>query len=93
MNLCRKIYEESKVAFLKSFQNEFQNESPKLFDENLEFPKSRFSFFKQNNLNLPQDLRQIISQQAQGEAKQEHIMQFFVDYSTFGVTIQGISFI
>ena len=59
---CRKIFEESKATFSKSFQNEFQNESPKLFDENLEFPKSRFSFFKQNNLNLPQDLRQIISQ-------------------------------
>ena len=55
---CRKIFEESKATFSKSFQNE----SPKLFDESLEFPKSRFSFFKQNNLNLPQDLRQIISQ-------------------------------
>ena len=54
---CRKISEESKATFSKSFQNEFQNESPKLFDESLEFPKSRFSFFKQNNLNLPQDLR------------------------------------
>ena len=46
---CRKIYEESKVAFSKSFQSE----SPKLSDENLEFLKSRSSFFKQNNLNLP----------------------------------------
>ena len=45
---CRKIYEESKVAFSKSFQSE----SPKLSDENLEFLKSRSSFFKQNNLNL-----------------------------------------
>ena len=46
-------------------------------------------------MNIPQDLGQIISQKAQaiGEAKQEHIMQFLTDYSTFGVTIQGMSFI
>ena len=69
---CRKILEESKATFSKYFQNEF----PTLFEENLEFQKSRFSFFKQNNLNLPQDLREIISQkvQATGEVKQEHIM-------------------
>ena len=60
----RKVYEESKATFSKSFQNEFQNESPKLSNESLEFQKSRFSFFKQKNLNLPQDLRQIISQKA-----------------------------
>ena len=46
-------------------------------------------------LNLSQNLRQIISQKAQapGEAKQVHIMQFLADCSTFGVTIQGMSFI
>ena len=65
---CRKIFEESKATFSKSFQNE----SPKLSYESLEFQISRFSFFKQKNLNLPQDLRQIISQKAQvrGKAKQ-----------------------
>ena len=54
-----------------------------------EFQKSRFSFFKQKNLNLPQYLRQIISQNAQvtGKAKQEHKMQFLADCNTFGVTI------
>lgn len=31
--------------------------------------------------------------QAAGEAKQEHKMQFLADYSTFGILIQGISFI
>ena len=37
----------------------------------------------------------MISQKAQAtrEAKQEHIMQFLADYNTFGVTIQGMSFI
>ena len=46
-------------------------------------------------MNLSQDLRQIISQKAQakGKAKQEHIMQFLTYCSTFGVTIQGMSFI
>ena len=46
-------------------------------------------------MNLHQDLRQMIIQKAQAtrEAKQEHIMQFLTDYSTFGVTIQGMSFI
>ena len=68
---CRKSVEESKAAVSKSFQNEFQNESPKLSNESVEFQKSRFSFFKQKNLNLPQYLRQIISQNAHviGEAK------------------------
>ena len=28
-----------------------------------------------------------------GEAKQEHIMKLIVDYSTFGVIIEGMSFI
>ena len=88
---CRKSAEESKVTFLKSFQNEFS----KLSDESLEFQKSRFSFFKQKNLNLSQDLRQIISQKAQalGEAKKKHIMQFLADCNTFRVAIQGMSFI
>ena len=87
---CRKSAEESKVTFSKSFQNEFST----LSNESLEFQKSRFSFFRQKNLNLPQDLREIISQKAQaiGEAKQEHIMQFLANYSTFGVTILGMSF-
>ena len=64
---CKKISEESKATFSKYFQNDF----PTLSDESLEFQKSRFSFFKQKNLNLPQDLRQIISQKAQaiGEAR------------------------
>ena len=88
---CRKISKESKVTFSKSFQNEFST----LYEENIEFQKSRFSFFKQKNLNLLQDLRQIISQKVQvtREAKQKHIMQFLADCSTFGVTIQGTSFI
>ena len=87
---CRKSVEESKATFSKSFQNEFST----LYEESLEFQKSRFSFFKQKNLNLSQDLRQIISQKAQAteEAKQKHIMQFLIDCSTFGVTIQGMSF-
>ena len=84
---CRKIFEESKATFSKSFQNE----SPKLSYESLEFQISRFSFFKQKNLNLPQDLRQIISQKAQvrEKAKQEHIIQFLADCSTFRVTFKG----
>ena len=88
---CRKIIEESKATFSKSFQNKFST----LSDENLEFQNSIFSFFKQKILHLPQDLRQIISQKAQakGKAKQEHIMQFLTYCSTFGVTIQGMSFI
>ena len=57
---CRKIIEESKATFSKSFQNKFST----LSDENLEFQNSRFSFFKQKNLNLPQNLRQVISQKA-----------------------------
>ena len=57
---CKKSVEESKVTFLKSFQNEFST----LSNESLEFQKSRFSFFRQKNLNLPQDLREIISQKA-----------------------------
>ena len=45
-------------------------------------------------MNLPQDLRQIISQKAKaiGEAKQKHIMQFLADCSTLGITIQGMGF-
>ena len=88
---CRENVEESKVTFSKSFQNEFST----LYEENIEFQKSRFSFFKQKNLNLLQDLRQIISQKVQvtGEAKQKHIMQFLADCSTFGVIIQWTSFI
>ena len=84
---CRKFFEESKATFSKSFQNE----SPKLSYESLEFQISRFSFFKQKNLNLPQDLRQIISQKAQvrEKAKQEHIIQFLADCSTFRVTFKG----
>ena len=72
----KKIFEESKATFSKSFQNEFQNESPKLSNESLEFQKSRFSFYKQNILNLPQDFRQMISLKAQAtrEVKQDHIM-------------------
>ena len=50
---CRKIIEESKATFSKSFQNKFST----LSDENLEFQNSRFSFFKQKILHLPQDLR------------------------------------
>ena len=45
-----------------------------------EFQKSRFSFYKQKILNIPQDLRHMISLKAQaiGEAKQKHIIQFFL---------------
>ena len=46
---CRKIEKESKATFSKSFQSEFLT----LSDEILEFQKSRFSFFRQSNLNLP----------------------------------------
>ena len=85
----RKSSKESKATVSKSFQNEFQNEFPTLSDEILEFQNSRFLFFKQKILNLPQGLRQIISlkDQATRETKQEHIMQFFTDCSTFGITI------
>ena len=71
----RKIFEdESKIAFSKNFQNEFQN--AKLSKEDPEFQKSRFSFYQQKILNLSQNLRQMISLkvQATSEAKQEHIM-------------------
>ena len=37
---CRKSVEESKATVSKSFQNEFQNEFPTLFDESLEFQNS-----------------------------------------------------
>ena len=50
---CKKSAEESKATFSKSFQNKFST----LSDENLEFQNSRFSFFKQKILHLPQDLR------------------------------------
>ena len=45
-------------------------------------------------MNLPQNLRQIISQKAQAtrETEQEHIIQFLSNCSIFGVTIQGMSF-
>ena len=45
-------------------------------------------------MNLPQNLRQIISQKAQATRKveQEHIIQFLSNCSIFGVTIQGMSF-
>ena len=45
---CMKISKESKATFLKYFQNK----SPKLSNESLEFQKSRFLFFKQINDNL-----------------------------------------
>ena len=78
----------NKRKFLKLY---FQ----KLSNQDQEFQKSRFSFYQQKILNLPQDLRQMISLKAQAtrEAKQEHIMQFLAGCSTFGVTIQGMSFI
>ena len=62
-----------------------------MWKEDQEFKKSRFSFYQQNILNLPQDLRQMISLKAQaiGEAKQEHTKQFLVYCNNFGVTIQG----
>ena len=80
--ICRKKAKESKDTFSKSFQNEFQkeksnqNEDSKLYEDSQEFQLSRFSFFKQKNLNLPHNIRQMISEKAQatGEAKQEHIM-------------------
>ena len=50
------IAEEFKATFSKSIQTEFQNDFSTLSNENLEFQNSRFLFFKQNILNLPQDL-------------------------------------
>ena len=100
ISFAGKKTKESKATFSKSFQNEFQKEFPnqnevlKLSDESQEFQISRFSFFKQKILDFPQNLRQMINEKAQatGEAKQEHIMQFLADCSTFGITIQGMSF-
>ena len=74
---CRKISKESKTTFSKSFQNEFQkeksnqNEDSKLYEDSQEFQLSRFSFFKQKDLNIPHYIRQMISEKAQatGEAK------------------------
>ena len=43
---CRKIIEESKATFSKSFQTEFQNEFSTLFDESLEFQNSRVFIFQ-----------------------------------------------
>ena len=57
--ICRKKPKESEDTFSKSFQNEFQkeksnqNEDSKLSEESQEFQLSRFSFFKQKNLNIP----------------------------------------
>ena len=68
--ICKKKTKESKVIFSKSFQNEFQKEFPnqnevlKLYDESQEFQISRFSFFKQKILDLPQNLRQMINEKA-----------------------------
>ena len=98
--ICREKAEESKDTFSKAFQNEFQkklsnqNEDSKLYEESQEFQISRFSFFKLKNLDLLQSIRQMICEKAKttGEAKQEHIMQFLADCSTFGITIQGMSF-
>ena len=88
---CRKIVEESKTTFSKSFQMNFQHFLMKAQN----FKIHDFYFFKQNILNLPQNLRQIISQKAQvlEEAKKKHIMQFLADCSIFRVAIQGMSFI
>ena len=48
----RKIFkDESKIAFSKNFQNEFQN--AKLSKEDQEFQKSRFLLINKNFLNLP----------------------------------------
>ena len=47
--ICRKKAKESKDTFSKSFQNE----DSKLSEESQEFQLSRFSFFKQKNLNIP----------------------------------------
>ena len=58
------IAEEFKATFSKSIQTEFQNDFSTLSNENLEFQNSRFLFFKQNILNLPQDLRHIINRKA-----------------------------
>ena len=56
-----------KLQFQKNFKMNSQN-FPK---KDQEFQKSRFSFYKQKILNLPQDLRQMISLKAQAtrEAK------------------------
>ena len=61
--ICKEKTEESKYAFSTAFQNEFQkelskpNEDSKLSEESQECQISRFSFFKQKNLNLSQDLK------------------------------------
>ena len=68
--ICREKTKESKATFSKSLQNEFQKEFPnqnevlKLYDESQEFQISRFSFFKQKILDLPQNLRQMINEKA-----------------------------
>ena len=68
--ICKKKTKESKVIFSKSFQNEFQKEfsnqieDSKLSEESQEFQISRFSFFKQKILDLPQNLRQMINEKA-----------------------------
>ena len=98
--ICREKTEESKDAFSTVFQNEFKkelskpNEDSKLSEKSQECQISRFSFFKLKNLDLLESIRQMICEKAKatGEAKQEHIMQFLADCSTFGITIQGMSF-
>ena len=85
-----------KLHFQNEFQKEFSNqiEDSKLSEESQEFQISRFSFFNQKILDLPHNIRQMINEKAQatGKAKQKHIMQFLADCSTFGITIQGMSF-
>nr|CAN70247.1 hypothetical protein VITISV_021083 [Vitis vinifera] len=74
--------------------NQKDCDDSKLSQEGQECQISRFSFFKLKNLDLLESIRQMICEKAKatGEAKQEHIMQFLADCSTFGITIQGMSF-
>ena len=50
----KKIFEEESTTIFSKF---LQNEFPKLYEESLEFQKSKFYFYKQKILNFPQDLR------------------------------------
>ena len=71
-----------------SFQN--KREILKLSKEDQNFPKIRFSFFKQKILNIPSNLRQFISKKAQAaeQGKQEFLMKFLTNCGINEILIQ-----
>ena len=79
--------------FFFSFQN--KREILKLSKEDQNFPKIRFSFFKQKILNIPSNLRQFISKKAQAaeQGKQEFLMKFLTNCGINEILIQGMGFI